>query len=344
MFLGLGRIRGVVVRKMRTSGSLLLVALLQSAVVTGFNLSPLLGRLGAPRNGVSLVAVSSRPQAAARGSVAGAARVGYRLCMTKGNNENQVSVDTDIVQGEEERVALWEEIEREELRMKLAAESEQFDEAASLRDSMRNLRLRDPYIRAEEDLKKAVAEERYDEAERLKQVMKDVGKPPDSQMEKKLSNLAGLKKDDDDTIKPYSDTTTNGVRVRVDSFYIADQSAPADGRFLFGYNVTVTNLGDKPVQLIARTWLIRTESSNRVEEVSGSGVVGRQPVLEHGEAFRYASACPLNVAMSYMNDLPSSRVLGSMEGSYTMVSGALGQDAFKARINPFCFVLPEDVA
>jgi len=265
-----------------------------------------------------------------------------------------------------------------------------------------------------------VAEERYDEAERLKQIMKDVGKPPDSQMEKKLSNLAGLKKEDDDTIKPYSDTTTNGVRVRVDSFYIADQSAPADGRFLFGYNVTVTNcslpsardraasmfalcplrgwhlspptqdcfifsfvcicffvcvrlcdrafvrlslanfehpkmprcltcapfacriiaVGDKPVQLIARTWLIRTESSNRVEEVSGSGVVGRQPVLEHGEAFRYASACPLNVAMSYMNDLPSSRVLGSMEGSYTMVSGALGQDAFKARINPFCFVLP----
>jgi hypothetical protein len=95
---------------------------LQSAVVTGFNLSPFLGRLGAPRNGVSLVAVSSRPQAAARGSVAGAARVGYRLCMTKGNNENQVSVDADIVQGEEERVALWEEIEREELRMKLAAE------------------------------------------------------------------------------------------------------------------------------------------------------------------------------------------------------------------------------
>ena len=86
-----------------------------------------------------------------------------------------------------------------------------------------------------------MAEERYDEAERLKQIMKDVGKPPDSQMEKKLSNLAGLKKEDDDTIKPYSDTTTNGVRVRVDSFYIADQSAPADGRFLFGYNVTVTN-------------------------------------------------------------------------------------------------------
>lgn len=96
-------------------------------------------------------------------------------------------------------------------------------------------------IRAEEDLKKAVAEERYEDAARLQQVLKDVGKPPDSQMEKKLSNLAGMKKEDDNTIKPYSDTTTNGVRVRVDSFYIADQSTPADGRFLFGYNVTVTN-------------------------------------------------------------------------------------------------------
>lgn len=43
------------------------------------------------------------------------------------------------------------------------------------------------------------------------------------------------------------------------------------------------------MQLIARTWLIRTEPSNLAEEVSGSGVVGRQPVLEqvdlaHGPA------------------------------------------------------------
>lgn len=41
-----------------------------------------------------------------------------------------------------------------------------------------------PQVRAEEDLKKAVEEERYEDAAELQQVLKDVGRPPDSQVQK----------------------------------------------------------------------------------------------------------------------------------------------------------------
>lgn len=42
-------------------------------------------------------------------------------------------------------------------------------------------------------------------------------------------------------------------------------------------------------------------------QVSGSGVVGRQPVLEKDEEFSYTSACPLSVSMDSLKDLPESR-------------------------------------
>ena len=88
---------------------------------------------------------------------------------------------------------------------------------------------------------------------------------------------------------------------------------------------------------------IRTAPLGLAEEVSGSGVVGRQPVLAPGEAFAYSSACPLAVDRAYLARLPAHRSLGSMEGTYLMVAGPLGQEVFAVRVAPFGFVLPPDV-
>ena len=88
---------------------------------------------------------------------------------------------------------------------------------------------------------------------------------------------------------------------------------------------------------------IRTAPLGLAEEVSGSGVVGRQPVLAPGEAFAYTSACPLVIDPAYLARLPAHRSLGSMEGSYLMVAGPLGQELFAVRVAPFGFVLPPDV-
>jgi len=44
-------------------------------------------------------------------------------------------------------------------------------------------------------------------------------------------------------------------------------------------------------------------------------------VLGFNESFTYSSLCPLSLDKEYLAKLPESRVLGSMEGSYLIVTG-----------------------
>ena len=100
---------------------------------------------------------------------------------------------------------------------------------------------------------------------------------------------------------------TQGINVRVASFYLEDQSEPDLGRYVWAYRVTIENQGDRTVQLMSRTWRI-TDGRGRVFHVEGEGVVGEQPVLGPGEAFEYTSGTPL--------ETPS----GFMTGQYHMVT------------------------
>ncbi len=69
-----------------------------------------------------------------------------------------------------------------------------------------------------------------------------------------------------------------------------------------------------------------TDANGKVEEVRGEGVVGEQPYLKPGEAFRYTSGAML--------DTP----VGSMEGEYEMVDDE-GRE-FLAPIPPFSLAVP----
>lgn len=248
----------------------------------------------------------------------------------------------------DDRKALWDEIAKLELDLEEAVQEEDYSAAASLRDTIKETKRKDPYCRAEEDLEAAISGEQYDEAARLRNVMKEAGKPPVPRArEDRIGALEGALASpltaagEVQTRKTYSDTVTKKTRIQVDTFYLPEASSPADGRFLFGYNVTITNLDQETCQLVSRNWIIRPVNG-QTEEVSGSGVVGRQPVLGFNESFSYSSACPLNLDPTVVKALPD-RVLGSMEGSYLMVAGALGQTMFQALISPFSFVLPPDV-
>jgi len=117
-----------------------------------------------------------------------------------------------------------------------------------------------------------------------------------------------------------SEAITRGVRVRVESFYVPDQSAPNEGRWLFGYRVTLSNESEAAVQLTHRHWVV-TDGDGREEQVRGPGVIGEQPILEPGESFEYTSACPL------------ATPVGSMRGSYQMLLD--GGERFDAEIAPF---------
>ena len=108
-------------------------------------------------------------------------------------------------------------------------------------------------------------------------------------------------------LAPVSEAVTNDVRVEVISQHSTENSRPHEGDWVFQYTVRITNLGTEPVQLISRHWII-TDGTDHVEEVSGPGVIGQQPLLAPGESFKYSSWCPLKTPM------------GMMRGTYQMVS------------------------
>jgi ApaG protein len=125
-----------------------------------------------------------------------------------------------------------------------------------------------------------------------------------------------------------SEAVTRGVRVRVQSEYSADQSAPSKNQWFFLYTVTIANEGPETVQLLTRHWII-TDGTGHIEEVRGPGVVGKQPTIKPGESFEYTSGCPL------------STPFGVMEGTYQMVTQS--GERFDAKIAPFTLSEPYTV-
>lgn len=119
---------------------------------------------------------------------------------------------------------------------------------------------------------------------------------------------------------------TNGILVRVRPSYLAGQSDPDGGRWVWAYQVEIVNLSGVTVQLMARRWVI-TDGLGHVEEVRGPGVVGEQPVIAPGDSYAYASGCPLGTDS------------GSMVGAYYMTD-AEGR-SFEAAIPAFSLDTPD---
>jgi len=115
------------------------------------------------------------------------------------------------------------------------------------------------------------------------------------------------------------------IDVEVETDYIEEQSNPELNRYVFAYTITITNRGEVPAKLLSRHWII-TDSNGKVEEVRGMGVVGEQPHLEPGEAFRYTSGTILETAV------------GSMRGTYQMIADD-GVE-FDAEIPAFTLSIP----
>jgi ApaG protein len=125
-----------------------------------------------------------------------------------------------------------------------------------------------------------------------------------------------------------SEATTRGIRVEVRSSYVPERSSESEGYFFFAYEVRISNLGGESAQLVSREWVI-TDGDGQVQRVAGPGVVGEQPVLPPGGSFEYTSFCPLPTAV------------GSMQGTYQMVSAA--GERFDAAIAPFTLAVPSAV-
>ena len=128
------------------------------------------------------------------------------------------------------------------------------------------------------------------------------------------------------TVLSVYEAETDGVTVRVTPDFLPEESNRAKGRFVWAYTVEIENRSQREFQLISRRWEI-TDGLNRTEVVRGQGVVGEQPSLKPGEAYRYASACPLTT--------PS----GLMGGAYQMLSAE--GELFEVTIPTFSLDLPQ---
>ena len=115
------------------------------------------------------------------------------------------------------------------------------------------------------------------------------------------------------------------ITVAVKSAYLAEQSDPARNHYVFAYTITITNTGTVAAQLVSRHWII-TDAEQKIQEVKGLGVVGKQPLLQPGESFEYTSG----------TSLPSA--VGTMRGSYQMV--AEDGKTFDAEIPVFTLSMP----
>ncbi|MCC7413636.1 MAG: Co2+/Mg2+ efflux protein ApaG [Gammaproteobacteria bacterium] len=123
-------------------------------------------------------------------------------------------------------------------------------------------------------------------------------------------------------------TTRHAIDIDVETAYLPDQSAPESNRYVFAYTITISNAGTVAAKLMTRHWII-TDANGKVQEVRGDGVVGEQPHLAPGEAFRYTSGAVLETP------------IGSMHGSYQMVADDGAE--FDAPIAAFSLHAPHTV-
>jgi ApaG protein len=119
--------------------------------------------------------------------------------------------------------------------------------------------------------------------------------------------------------------STYDFAITVRTQYLPEQSKPDRTLHVFTYTITIKNTGSVGAQLISRHWVI-TDTNNKVQEVSGLGVVGHQPLLKPGEEFEYTSGTQLATAQ------------GSMKGEYFFV--AEDGHRFEVAIPEFVLSLP----
>ncbi len=119
------------------------------------------------------------------------------------------------------------------------------------------------------------------------------------------------------------------IQIKTETYYLADQSSAESYRYIWSYDITITNNSDEIVQLLNRYWRI-TDGKGKIEEVKGPGVIGLQPIIKPGKEFAYSSFCQLSTTQ------------GAMEGHYELQT--LDEKQFIVEIPKFVLTSPSSNA
>jgi ApaG protein len=98
---------------------------------------------------------------------------------------------------------------------------------------------------------------------------------------------------------PMYQAVTRNITVTVSPRFIPERSSSDERVYFWTYTIEIRNHGDKTVQLKTRHWVI-TDGTGQTQEVSGEGVIGKEPVLKPGEVFEYTSGVPLPTPSGFM--------------------------------------------
>jgi ApaG protein len=115
--------------------------------------------------------------------------------------------------------------------------------------------------------------------------------------------------------------TTSNIRVSVIPEYDSKNSFPSENRYVFKYNITIENVGNFPVKVLKRKWLI-FDVGFGYTEIIGDGVIGLTPEIPANENFGYFSNVMLRSGV------------GNMSGKY-LVKNMETQETFEIDIPKF---------
>ena len=93
---------------------------------------------------------------------------------------------------------------------------------------------------------------------------------------------------------------TEEISVKVAPEYIGGQIDNDQTIFTWAYHITIENNSANTVQIINRQWIV-VDENGKSEEVSGSGVVGQQPIITSFNKFEYSSGIQLNTSSGIMS-------------------------------------------
>ena len=119
---------------------------------------------------------------------------------------------------------------------------------------------------------------------------------------------------------------TNGIKISVKTNFEGTRYQNYRLHYLFSYEVVIENQSNDSVQLISRSWQI-CDSLNEKEIVKGEGVIGKKPILEPKQSYKYNSFCNL------------TSPIGSMSGFFNMINFTT-TEKFKVFIPTFQLMIP----